>query len=172
MRRKDHSFRRNPGIPSQKSTSTLPQNTPAGPLRPELEKPLTLSRSALFITDSEGVIRGSSPRSSELFGYPQIDIFGTSIEELIPKCYPSLRSSNRECRIGQPRMRSIDPALSLIGRRKDGTKFPIEFRSITIETVTGPVVFIIVDDTTERVVAPAVRTAKGSALSVRCGSRS
>jgi len=35
-------------------------------------------------------------------------------------------------------MRSIDPALSLIGRRKDGTKFPIEFRSITIGNRHGP----------------------------------
>src|ERR1039457_7573773 len=34
-----------PPLFRSKSTSTLPQNTPAGPLRPELEKPLTLSRS-------------------------------------------------------------------------------------------------------------------------------
>jgi diguanylate cyclase (GGDEF)-like protein/PAS domain S-box-containing protein len=145
-------------MPSQKNTTASPQNTPAVTLQSNLEKPFTLSRSALFITDPEGLIRGWSPHSSELFGYSQIDLIGTAIEELIPECYPTLHSSHREWRTGQPRMRSMDPALSLIGRRKDGTKFPIEFRSITMETGTTPVDFIIVDDATERVVAPAVRT--------------
>jgi PAS domain-containing protein len=54
-------------------------------------------------------------------------------------------------------MRSIDPSLNLIGRRKDGTRFPIEFKSFSMETATGPAVLIIVRDATERMVAPADR---------------
>ena len=54
-------------------------------------------------------------------------------------------------------MRSIDPALSLIGRRKDGSRFPIEFKSNTVETANGPAELIFVRDETERMEASTDR---------------
>ncbi|MGA8668560.1 MAG: EAL domain-containing protein [Terracidiphilus sp.] len=152
MRPKGRSLRRNLEVNQDSS----PEHARAAPLPPKVVKPFMLSPGAIFITDPEGLIRGSSPQSAALFGFPQIQLFGTPIEELIPESFPSLRSRNRE---GQTslRMRSIDPALNLIGRRKDGTKFPIEFKSISMETDTGPAVLIIVRDATERVVPPADR---------------
>lgn len=157
MRPKDPSFRDNPGVTPGKESPATPKLTRAGSLRPKLVKPFTLSSGAIFITDPEGIIRGSSPQSSALFGYTETYLLGTPIQELIPEDFPSLRSSNREGRTGQLRMRSIDPSLNLIGRRKDGTRFPIEFKSFSMETATGPAVLIIVRDATERMVAPADR---------------
>ena len=128
----------------------------SGSLQANGTKSLALSPTAIFITDSEGRIRGCSPQSSTLFGYSHAQLLGIPIEELIPESFPRLRSSNRE---GQPsaRMRAVEPALDLIGRRKDGSKFPIEFKSTSLDTDAGPAVLILVRDATEQVVQPADR---------------
>src|SRR5208282_5907509 len=92
MRPKGRSLRRNLEVNQDSS----PQHARAAPLPPKVVKPFMLSPGAIFITDPEGLIRGSSPQSAALFGFPQTQLFGTPIEELIPESFPSLRSRNRE----------------------------------------------------------------------------
>jgi diguanylate cyclase (GGDEF)-like protein/PAS domain S-box-containing protein len=164
MRAKGRSFSRNPeiGPNSPRKTPEANQDPSASPkhvrsesLQPNGARSFTPSPAAIFITDAEGRIRGCSPQATALFGYQQVQLLSIPIEELIPESFPRLRWSNRE---GQSqRVRSIEPAFDLIGKRKDGTKFPIELKSTSMETDTGSAVLIIARDATERVVAPADR---------------
>jgi diguanylate cyclase (GGDEF)-like protein/PAS domain S-box-containing protein len=154
VRRKDEPSRRNVEVPRQSDGPTQPQRPRASSSNPDIEKPFTPSPGAIFVTDSEGLIQGANLTSSGLFGYPPGDLIGTSIELLIPGCN---RSSHHGGRADRPRMRSVDPALRLIGLRKDGSKFPIELKSSAIETAGGPDVLIFVRDATERAGASGER---------------
>jgi PAS domain S-box-containing protein len=45
-----------------------------------LENLFDVSPDAIFVTDSEGIIRGANPRAAELFGYTQVELFGQPVE--------------------------------------------------------------------------------------------
>ena len=45
-----------------------------------LENLFDVSPDAIFITDSEGMIRGANPRAAEHFGHTQVELFGQPVE--------------------------------------------------------------------------------------------
>ena len=55
-----------------------------------------VSPDAIFVTDTQGVIRGANPRASELFGYTQAALIGQPIESLVPARFRSRHPSHRE----------------------------------------------------------------------------
>jgi PAS domain S-box-containing protein len=90
---------------------------------------------ALIVTDGAGRIVLANERAEGLFSYPPREIVGCPLEMVIPHITAREGRSNR------------------IGRRKDGTEFPVEVRINPIRTATQTLCIASVRDTTERVAA-------------------
>src|ERR1035438_1252257 len=123
-----------------------------------LENLFDVSPDAIFVTDSEGVIRGANPRAAELFGYSQVEFFGQPIESLVPQRFRAQHPSHRENFNAHPRARQMGASLNLFGLRKDGTEFPVDIMLKPMETPSGSIVLSFVRDASEqRAVQDALR---------------
>ena len=109
-----------------------------------------VSPDAIFVTDTQGVIRGANPRASELFGYTQAALIGQPIESLVPARFRSRHPSHRENYNAHPRARQMGAAMNLFGLRKDGSEFPVDIMLKPLETPSGPIVLSFVRDVTEQ----------------------
>ena len=118
-----------------------------------LENLFNVSPDAIFVTDTEGVIRGANPRAADLFGYAHEELLGQPVEKLVPERFRGRHPSHRENYNAHPRTRQMGAALDLFGLRKDGTEFPVDIMLKPIETAAGAVVLGFVRDVTEQRVA-------------------
>ena len=115
-----------------------------------LQNLFEVSPDAIFVTDSQGVIRGANPRAAELFGYTQTQLIGQPIEILVPERFRKRHPGHRENYNAHPRARQMGAALNLFGLRNNGTEFPVDIMLKPIQTAQGPVVLSFVRDVTEQ----------------------
>ncbi|HET6169303.1 MAG TPA: sigma 54-interacting transcriptional regulator [Terracidiphilus sp.] len=109
-----------------------------------------VSPDAIFVTDTEGVIRGANPRAAELFGHTQAEFYGQPIENLVPARFRRNHPRHRENYNAHPRARQMGAAMNLFGLRKDGSEFPVDIMLKPMETPSGPMVLSFVRDVTEQ----------------------
>jgi PAS domain S-box-containing protein len=121
-----------------------------------LQNLFEVSPDAIFVTDTDGVIRGANPRAAELFGYLQTELYGQPIENLVPERFRRSHSTHRENYHAHPRARQMGAAMNLFGLRKDGSEFPVDIMLKPIVTPAGQVVLSFVRDVTERQIAQEV----------------
>src|SRR5690554_3705820 len=81
---------------------------------------------ALAIVDGEGRIAYVNSRLNELFGYGPDELLGQQVEVLIPQPYRDVHVQHRRGYMHEPHVRSMGIGMDLVGRRKNGTDFPIE----------------------------------------------
>lgn len=105
---------------------------------------------ALVIIDSEGRIALTNAQTERLFGYPNGELIGQSIEMLVPERLRSAHFKDRTGYFKGPRTRPMGLGLCLNGRRKDGSEFPAEISLAPVETDEGMLVTAAVRDVTER----------------------
>ena len=106
----------------------------------------------LIIVGRNGLIIETNPRTEQLFGYAQNELVGQPVELLLPGQLHEIHRKHRENYLAAPRNRSMGAGLNLVGRRKDGSEFPVEV-SLTYARGTrrGDLVVAAVIDITERV---------------------
>ncbi len=117
------------------------------------ENVFDLSPDAILVTDRDGVIRGANPRSAELFGYSQAELYGQPIENLIPPRFRNHHPAHRENYEAHPRARQMGAKLSLFALRNDGTEFPVDIMLKPIESDGEPVTLSFIRDITEQRIA-------------------
>src|SRR3974390_2074923 len=114
---------------------------PGGPLcnqgGPDSNKPLTNLPAAslidaapdgMVVVDDRGEILLVNRQVEELFGYGREELVGTPVEVLIPdEARPAHRAHRTRYR-ADPTTRPMGAGLQLLGRRKDGSGFPVELR--------------------------------------------
>jgi formate hydrogenlyase transcriptional activator len=140
-----------------RSSDSPDQNAadPAGLLPAEsatiaLEKLFEFSPDAIFITDTEGVIRNANPRACELFGYTREEFLEMSVDALVPARFRMRHPSHRENYDAHPRARQMGAAMNLYGLRKDGVEFPVDIMLKPMHTAAGIVTLSFVRDATEQ----------------------
>jgi PAS domain S-box-containing protein len=116
----------------------------------DLENLFEVSPDAIFVTDSDGVIRAANPRAVDLFGHTEAELIGQPIELLIPARFRPSHPSNRENFEAHPRQRQMGAGLNLFGLRKDQSEFPVDIMLKPIETPTGRATLCFVRDVTEQ----------------------
>jgi diguanylate cyclase (GGDEF)-like protein/PAS domain S-box-containing protein len=149
MRSGSGSRRQDRGTSCQPKQEAPTRQTPAAvQLQSVLENLFALSPDAIFITDSEGVIRDANPRSEELFGYTPLELRTKSIDCLVPERFRKNHPRFRRDFIANSTVRQMGASLSIFGLRKDGTEFPVDIMLKKIESSLGGVVVSFVRDMT------------------------
>jgi len=96
---------------------------------------------ALVGIDQVGVIRFVNYQTESLFGCDRDDLVGQPIQTLVPEYLWEVYSEHRENYFADPLSRSMGLDLELIGRRRDGTRFPVNISLSVIDT--GDVLLVI-----------------------------
>ncbi len=105
---------------------------------------------AMVIADENGKIAIINGQAEKMFGYDRRELLGRSIETLLPE---RIRNRHREHRRGfakSPALRPMGVGLDLVGKRKDGSEFPVEISLSPIATASGTFVSSVIRDVTLR----------------------
>jgi PAS domain S-box-containing protein len=105
------------------------------------ESVLDVVPDALVGVDQAGVVRFVNHPTESLFGYDRDDLVGQPIQTLVPHYLWEIYSDHRESYFADPRSRSMGLELELIGRQRDGTRFPVHIAVSVIDT--GDVLLVI-----------------------------
>jgi PAS domain S-box-containing protein len=106
---------------------------------------------SLIVADRVGTIIEVNPKTNEVFGYKRAELVGQPVEILLPTRFQAAHRGHVAAYFDIPRTREMGLGLNLVGRRKDGSEFPVEV-SLTYapNTARGDVVVAAVVDITQR----------------------
>lgn len=105
---------------------------------------------AILVIDEQAAILLANRQVETLFGFTRRELIGEPIEMLIPERFRIEHVRQRTGYIAQPVIRPMGVGRTLLGRRKDGTEFPVEISLSPIMTADGPVITSVVRDVTEK----------------------
>jgi PAS domain S-box-containing protein len=88
----------------------------------------------ILTVDNEGTIVDANLMLKDMFGYRQGELIGKSVDVLLPEGLRSRHAGHRENYMKQPRARPMGLGFDLVGRRSDGSQFPVE---ISLNHMTG-----------------------------------
>src|SRR5215469_11908081 len=127
------------------------------PARHMLSASAELARSALdaapdamVIADEAGIIRYANRQVSALFGYTHEQLIGQGIEQLLPERLRGQHVTHRHDYTTTPRLRPMGQGLILLGRRQDGSEFPVEISLSPIHDSERILVAAAIRDVTDR----------------------
>jgi diguanylate cyclase (GGDEF)-like protein/PAS domain S-box-containing protein len=105
---------------------------------------------AMVGVDRVGVIRFVNRRAEAMFGYERSALVGRLIEVLVPESSRTVHQAQREGYATDPKVREMGTGPELIGRRRDGTEFPVDVGLAHIGTGDDVLVIAAVRDMTAR----------------------
>ena len=114
------------------------------------EKLFELSPDAIVVVDRAGLIVQANAQAEQMFGYAQADLLRQRVEKLIPERFRDGHPKHREVYSAESKVRPMGAGLELLGRRADGSEFPVDIMLSPIETPDGPVVLCAIRDISKR----------------------
>jgi PAS domain S-box-containing protein len=105
----------------------------------------------IISVSSDGRIALVNRRMEAMFGYSRDEMLGQPLELLLPQRFRQIHVGHRNSYFADPRVR-VNGAfgMELVGRRKNGTEFPIEVGLSHASTPEGPIAFGMVSDVSAR----------------------
>lgn len=104
----------------------------------------------MVIVNREGIITLANSQFEKIFGWPSTQVYGQSIEVLIPHRYHNHHEKHRSEYFADMRTRPMGGELKLFGLRKDGSEFPLEISLSPLETQEGTFAIAAIRDITSR----------------------
>ena len=95
---------------------------------------------AMVMADREGRIVLVNAQTERLFGYSRNELVGQPVDMLVPPRFRAAHAHHRGRYAEDPRTRPMGAGLELLGRRKDGSEFPVEISLSPLETEDGTIV--------------------------------
>src|SRR5436305_14977541 len=95
---------------------------------------------AVVIVDAQARIALVNHLTEKMFGYERDELVGQPIEVLVPERYRPQHTRDRDAYTHAPRTRPMGLGRELLGRRKDGSEFPVEISLSPLDTGVGLVV--------------------------------
>jgi len=107
------------------------------------------SPAAMIMVDHTGSVLHVNHEAERLFGYPSGELVGRSVDMLVPDMERANHPFHRETFLRNPSARKMG-GRTLLARKRNGEKFPVEVGLNPIVTPDGIVVLCSVVDLTER----------------------
>lgn len=111
---------------------------------------LEMAPDAMIIIDRGGRIVVVNSQVEQLFGYLREELYGQSIEMLLPERFRANHASYRSGYAANPHVRPMGKNMALAGLRRDGREFPVEISLSPVKTQSGNYVSSVIRDVTER----------------------
>src|SRR5580658_3754579 len=105
---------------------------------------------AMVIVGQDGRVALVNARTEELFGFVRSELVGREVDILLPERFREADPLRPAGYLRDPSTRPGGSSFELVGRRKDGTEFPIEITQSPLETEEGALVSSAIRDITER----------------------
>jgi PAS domain S-box-containing protein len=105
---------------------------------------------AMVVVNNTGEIELVNQQVERLFGYERTEMLGNKIEMLLPKRFAKVHIGHRSKFLADPQIRPMGFGLTLAGRRKDGSEFPVDISLSPVESAKGWLVVAAIRDITER----------------------
>jgi PAS domain S-box-containing protein len=114
------------------------------------ERLFEFSPDAIVVVDSDGRIRRINAQVEAMFGYARAELLGAQIDLLLPERFRDRHVVQRSRFQADRHVRPMGEVPTLLGRRKDGTEFPVDIALSPVHTKEGSFVLGVVRDITER----------------------
>ncbi|MBB5495978.1 PAS domain S-box protein [Paraburkholderia sp. MM5384-R2] len=105
---------------------------------------------AMVMVEREGRIVLVNAQTEKLFGYAREELFGRTIETLVPARFRAGHHGYRAAYFDDLKPRSMGTGRDLYGLRKDGSEFPVEIGLNPVRTSEEVFVLAAIVDITER----------------------
>ena len=105
---------------------------------------------AMVIIDGDGTIAVLNHQAEIMFGYDRDELLGKPVEVLLPERLRIRHTQNRKNFARLPSLRPMGTGLELLGRRRDGSEFPVEISLSPVSVSAGEFVSSVIRDVTER----------------------
>jgi len=125
---------------------------------------LETTAQAIVTVDGDGRIELVNAAAEQMFGYSRQEMVGHPVELLIPMRLRDVHQHHRADFFAHPRKRPMGIGLELVGRRKDGSEFPIEVNLSYIETEKRIVGVTFITDITDRKLSETGLKARATSL--------
>jgi PAS domain S-box-containing protein len=106
--------------------------------------------SGMVMTDSTGRIVLVNGEIERMFGYRRDEVIGQSIDRIVPGHLRAEHVQHHDKLIMMPKIHYIATDAAPVGRRKDGSEFPVEVGLNPIQAGDGLLVLSVIVDATER----------------------
>jgi len=105
----------------------------------------------ILTVDRAGRIVDANTMVQGLFGYGGSELIGAPVEMLLPESFRARHMGHRANYALQPHARPMGLGMDLVGRRKDGSEFPVEISlSFVAEHQSGGLAMAFISDITAR----------------------
>jgi two-component system sensor histidine kinase DevS len=105
----------------------------------------------IVMVDEAGRILLVNRQVEDLFGFDRSELLGRGVEELVPERFRNVHRAHRTRFRAEPQTRPMGTGMTLHGRRRDGSEFPVEISLSPLATAAGLLVIAVVRDVTVRV---------------------
>jgi PAS domain S-box-containing protein len=105
---------------------------------------------AMVVVDKDGEIVLLNVQAESQFGYSRNELIGQKVKCIIPEGFAERLIADGTRTAAQALSQQIGTGIELIGRRKDGTEFPIEIMLSPLESAEGILVTAAIRDITVR----------------------
>jgi PAS domain S-box-containing protein len=105
---------------------------------------------AMVVVNQVGEIVLLNVQAEKRFGYRRDELLGQKVKNIIPEGFAERVIADGTRTAAEALAQQIGTGIELIGRRKDGTEFPIEIMLSPLESPEGVLVTAAVRDITER----------------------
>lgn len=122
-----------------------------------LEALIEAASDGIVVVDVEGHIVLANKRVGEMFAHSRDELLGQQVELLLPRRFSEVHVSHRHRFSEDLSARPMGMGLDLVGRRRDGSEFPVEIGLSHVETAEGGYVLAVISDITERIQAEQTR---------------
>jgi len=107
----------------------------------------------IVMVDDQGRIVLVNRQTELLFDYGRSDLVGQPVEVLLPESLRRVHGGHRARYRAEPRARTMGEGMELLGRRRDGTQFPIEISLSPLGMADQRMTIATVRDVTGRTAA-------------------